>query len=108
MKEQVQLHPVVVVEGTKLERIEYQGQKVISLPMIDRAHKRPEGTAGRTFRKFRTRFIFGEDFFELPHEEWTPLVRRNTSHQGGSGVGPKRRTSGRYDFPYPVRLSDAG
>lgn len=95
MKEQVQLHPVVVVEGTKLEKVEYHGQPVISLPMVDRAHKRPEGTAGRTFRKFRSRFIFGEDFFELPHEEWTSLNRRITSVQRGSTSVQKNAQGGR-------------
>jgi hypothetical protein len=72
---------LVVVEGIKLQRIEYAGQPVLTLPMIDKAHRRPQGTAGRTFRKFRDRLILGEDYFEVRNAEWSSLIRRNTSDQ---------------------------
>lgn len=40
-------------------------QRVITFKDIDEVHNRPNGTAGRNFRKNRNRFIEGEDYFEL-------------------------------------------
>jgi len=77
------MNEIVKIEGTKLEKIEYNGQVVISLPMVDAVHQRPRSTAGRNFRKNLHRFIFGKDYVDLPYEEWTLLVRRSASHQSG-------------------------
>jgi len=89
MNKQVPLHPVVVVEGTKLEKIEYAGNAVVSLPMIDRVHQRPDGTAHTNFKRNRNRFILGEDFFTLSHEDWEPLVRSLRPDQRGVKTVPK-------------------
>lgn len=42
---------------------EYNGQRVVTFREIDRVHGRPEGTASRTFRANRKRFVEGEDCF---------------------------------------------
>lgn len=53
----------VVVAGTVIRRIEFRGQQVVTFAMIDEVHRRPDGTAGRTFRENRDRFIEGHDHF---------------------------------------------
>jgi hypothetical protein len=85
---------VIVVEGTKLERIEYNGQPIISLPMIDRVHRRPKNTAQRTFFKFKNRLRFGKDYMDLPYEEWAPLTIRKTYSQRGSAYSQKAEKGG--------------
>ena len=75
---------LIAVKGTTIQKIEYNGQSIISLPMVDKVHRRPAGTAKRTFQKFRNRFLFEADYYDLPYEEWSPLVVRNASHQRGS------------------------
>lgn len=54
--------PTVSIGGVDLSRIEYQGEQVVTFAQVDRVHERPEGTAGRTFRENRERFVEGEDF----------------------------------------------
>ncbi|MBI5056971.1 MAG: ORF6N domain-containing protein [Nitrospirae bacterium] len=38
-------------------RVNWNGQAVVSLPMVDRAHKLPEGNARRNFNRNKNRFI---------------------------------------------------
>lgn len=92
------MNEIIVIEGTKLEKIEYRGEVVVSLPMVDAVHKRPEGTARRTFNKFRDKFIVGEDYFSVPHEEWTGLTVRNTSDQRGYASDQKGGRRGNMNF----------
>lgn len=61
--------PHVSIAGTDVEKIEYQGQPVVTFAMIDKVHQRVEGTARRTFNENRERFISGEDFIELTSDE---------------------------------------
>lgn len=68
------MNEIIAIEGKNIEKIEYNGQAVISLSMVDRAHSRPEGTAQTNFKRNRARFIFGEDYFSLPYKEWEPLL----------------------------------
>lgn len=46
--------------------LEYIGQRVITLDLIDQLHERLKGTASRNFNENRHRFIEGEDFYILP------------------------------------------
>lgn len=48
---------------TELPLVFYKNQPVVTFSMIDSVHGRPEGTAGRSFRTNKTRFIEGEDFY---------------------------------------------
>src|SRR5260364_284714 len=41
----------------------YQSQPVITLAMMDKAHRRPEDTAGRNFRAHQNKLIEGKDDF---------------------------------------------
>ncbi|HDK41413.1 MAG TPA: hypothetical protein ENG93_02000, partial [Nitrospirae bacterium] len=74
---------VLVIEGIQIERIEYNGQPVLSLPMVEKLHQRPKGTAKRNFGQNRKKFAEGVDFYELGYEIWSVLVGRISSHQGG-------------------------
>lgn len=53
----------ITIHQTQLPIVEYRGQRVVTLAMIDQVHERPEGTAGRTFTAHRGRLIEGEDYF---------------------------------------------
>jgi hypothetical protein len=55
-------------ESFNLEIKEFRGQRVVTLKDVDILHRRPEGTANRTFRSNSKRMIENEDYF-----------RRNTS-----------------------------
>jgi hypothetical protein len=49
--------------GIALSPVEHNGQRVMSLAMIDQVHQRPDGTARRTFNTNKERLIDGEDYF---------------------------------------------
>lgn len=53
----------ITICGHRLPIVEHQGQRVVTLAMVDEVHKRPEGTARRNFNEHRPRFIEAEDFF---------------------------------------------
>jgi hypothetical protein len=72
---------VININGRAVERIEYQGVPVITLPMMDELHERPTGTAGRNFRQNKAKLIAGEDYFVANNDEMSRLVRRNSSDQ---------------------------
>ncbi|MNZ30539.1 ORF6N domain protein [compost metagenome] len=59
----------VTIRGHHLPIIEHQGQRVVTLAMVDEVHERPEGTARRNFSEHRPRFIEAEDFFEVTAHE---------------------------------------
>lgn len=59
----------ITIHNTQLPVVEYRGQRVVTLAMIDQVHERPEGTAGRNLREHRERFVLGRDYFELTADE---------------------------------------
>lgn len=59
----------VQIAGRNICRIEYRGKLVVTFNMVDEVHQRPEGTAGRTFRENRERFVHGEDFVRVCIDE---------------------------------------
>lgn len=77
---------IITINNVELPLVEYRGQRVVTLAMIDSAHKRPEGTARRNFNANRARFIEGEDFAELTADE----IRT----QSLTSVFPARTSSG--------------
>ncbi|HGY9632377.1 ORF6N domain-containing protein [Pseudomonas monteilii] len=54
---------LVTIHNTQLPIVEYLGQRVVTLAMIDQVHERPEGTARRNFNEHRDKLIEGEDYF---------------------------------------------
>ncbi|SEN31834.1 ORF6N domain-containing protein [Duganella sp. CF517] len=73
----------VEIAGVQLVPIEYAGVRVLTLAMMDKAHRRPDGTAGRNFRENRARLVEGEDFMEIDQPD---EIRRLgfTRPQGGT------------------------
>ena len=63
-------HTTISIEGTTLPVLEHAGHRVVTLGMIDTVHGRPEGTAGRNFRKNRNRFVEGEDYWKISADEF--------------------------------------
>lgn len=59
----------ITIHQTRLPIVEYRGQRVVTLAMIDQVHERPEGTAGRNFREHRDRLIEGTDYFKVCVDE---------------------------------------
>lgn len=76
---------IVQIGSASLDVLEFEGQRVVTLAMVDAVHERPEGTAGRNFRENRDRFIQTEDFFELTSDE----IRRQSFGQAFPPRTPK-------------------
>lgn len=60
---------LITINNTSMPIVEYRGQRVVTLAMIDQVHERPEGTARRNLNENRDRFIEGEDYFQILGEE---------------------------------------
>lgn len=60
---------LVTIHNTQLPVVEYRGQRVVTLAMIDQVHGRPEGTAKRNFTENRRRFADGRHCFEVGRDE---------------------------------------
>ena len=71
----------ITIQNVELPVIEIEGQRVVTLSMVDKVHQRPEGTASRNFREHRQRFIETEDYFQMSSDE----IRRNNP----SAIPPK-------------------
>ncbi|POF93127.1 ORF6N domain-containing protein [Pseudomonas putida] len=57
------------IHNTQLPIVEYRGQRVVTLAMIDQVHERPEGTARRNFNEHRGRFNPERHFFEVTADD---------------------------------------
>lgn len=55
----------VTINNKQFPTVEYRGQRVVTLAMIDEVHQRPEGTARAAFNRNRSHFIEGVDFLEM-------------------------------------------
>lgn len=53
----------ITIVDTTIPVVEYNGQRVITLVLIDKLHRRPEGTAKRNFSDNKERFIEGKHFY---------------------------------------------
>ena len=74
----------ITIANTEMAIIEYKGQRVLTLAMIDQVHGRPEGTAKRNFQTNKEHFVLGEDFFELGQDE----IRTNLPQGAFSKFAP--------------------
>lgn len=53
----------ITIFDTTVPIVEYQGQRVITLAMMDKLHHRADGTASRNFIKNKSRFEEGKHFY---------------------------------------------
>lgn len=60
---------LVRIHNTDITPLESEGQRVITLDMMDTVHERPTGTAGRTFRKNQARLREGKHYFRRSASE---------------------------------------
>lgn len=56
---------LITIHNTELPIVEYRGQRVVTLAMIDQVHQRAEGTARRNFNENRERLIQGQDYIKV-------------------------------------------
>jgi hypothetical protein len=70
------------IEKLKASPLDHLGERVITLGMMDEAHGRPEGTAGRAFRKHREKLAEGRHYFTVGTND---VLRRSLGfpEQGG-------------------------
>jgi hypothetical protein len=59
----------VTIVDTTIPVIEYQGQRVITLAMVDRLHRRPDGTAKRNLADNKERFVEGKHFYLIDYSK---------------------------------------
>lgn len=63
----------IAIQQAQLPALEYRGQRVVTLPMIDEAHQRPEGTARKAYNRNSQHFIAGEDFIKVTPDEFRSI-----------------------------------
>ncbi len=77
---------IVTINNKQLPAVEYRGQRVVTLAMIDEVHQRPEGTARAAFNRNREHFISGVDYAELGADVIRTDLRKehslNLHHRG--------------------------
>ena len=57
------MNDLMLRQSPPIDRKEYNGQPVLTLSDIDKAHKRPVGTAKRNFNQNKKHFVEGVDYF---------------------------------------------
>lgn len=63
----------VVIDGKELHRIEYKGQRVITTKEISDHHELDVRVINQKYRRNKSKFVEGVDYFEVPMDE----VRRS-------------------------------
>lgn len=64
---------IVRVADVDVPVMEYRGKRVITLPMMDEIHQRPDGTARRTFNQHRQRLTEGKHYQSVIADEFRTL-----------------------------------
>lgn len=76
--------PVVTINETEIQPIEYDNQRVVTFAMIDKVHGRTAGTASRNFKANRSKLIQDEDYFHLSQQVMKSLDEfRPTANPNG-------------------------
>ncbi|KUT48177.1 hypothetical protein AWE99_18525 [Escherichia coli] len=60
---------IVTINNKQLPAVEYHGQRVVTLAMIDEVHQRPEGTASAAYLRNKERFVEGIDTYLIEYSE---------------------------------------
>lgn len=59
----------ITIVDTTIPIIEYQGQRVVTLDLIDKLHRRTDGTASRNFTNNKDRFEEGKHFYLIDYSQ---------------------------------------
>ena len=76
------MHELIEIVGKQVERIIYKNVPVVTMRQIDELHEKPRATKV-AFNNHKEKLILGEDYFEVPYEEWKDLVVNQVYHQDG-------------------------
>lgn len=60
---------IVKINDTSVQVVKHQGQRVVTLAMMDQVHGRPEGTARKRFNDNKERMIEGRHYFVRNSDE---------------------------------------
>jgi len=71
----------ITLSNQNLPLVEYKGQRVVTLSMIDQVHSRPKGTAKEAFNRNRKHFTEGKDYYLVNASE-LDWLDRGTKHTG--------------------------
>lgn len=74
------------INGADIQRIEYQGQRLVSFAQIDAVHQRVEGTAKRNFSENTSRFEIGTDFVPVSVADIRRLFPKAVGSRGGGEI----------------------
>ena len=47
----------ITVQNSRMPLVEYQGQRVVTVAMVDEVHQRPKGTVAAAIRRHRIRLF---------------------------------------------------
>lgn len=75
---------LITINQHQMPIIEYRGQRVVTLAMVDQVHERPEGTARKRFNDNRSRFVEGKHLFKICASEFrthNPGVISDKAHE---------------------------
>jgi hypothetical protein len=61
---------IVPVPVSSLAPIDYQGQRVVTLSMMDQVHGRPTGTARKRFNDHKDKMVEGRHYFKISSSEF--------------------------------------
>ncbi|WP_448090770.1 ORF6N domain-containing protein [Pseudomonas azerbaijanoccidentalis] len=78
------IRQVISIADNDLTIIEHQGERVVTLAMVDQVHQRPEGTARKRFNDNRSRFVDGKHLFKVCADEFRrhkPGAISNKAHE---------------------------
>jgi len=64
------IRQVISIANSDLTIIEHQGERVVTLAMVDQVHQRPEGTARKRLNDNRERFIEGKHLYKICASEF--------------------------------------
>ena len=64
------IRQIINIADSDLTIVEHQGERVVTLAMIDQVHQRPEGTARRNLNVNRERFIEGKHLYKICADEF--------------------------------------
>lgn len=64
------IRQIINIANSDLTIIEHQGDRVVTLAMIDQVHQRPDGTARRNLNANRERFIDGKHLYKICADEF--------------------------------------
>lgn len=77
---------VIEVLGRQITKVEYKGQRVVTLRQIDEAHEKADGQARKQYNAHKDRFGDGVDYFELTSSEIRTM--------SAAGLFPERTARG--------------